>query len=99
MTAAEREYLQGRLDNLLGQFIKAVSEGRKMKQEDIKALADGRVWTGQEALGLKLVDQMGDFEAAVTDTARSVGIKGEPTLVRVEKQRRTLLDLLRMLKR
>ncbi len=94
MTPAERAYLQGMLDNMLSQFVKAVADGRKMKQEDIKAIADGKVWTGQEAVGLKLVDQIGGFETAVKDTARTVGIKGEPTLVRPEKQRRSLLDLL-----
>ncbi len=94
MTPAEHAYLQARLDNMLGQFIKAVADGRKMKPDDIRALADGKVWTGQEAFGLKLIDQIGDFQAAVTDTARSVGIKGEPTLVHPEKETKTLLDLL-----
>ena len=41
-----------------------------------------------------MVDQIGDFRAAVADTAKSVGIKGEPTLVRPEKERKSLLDLL-----
>ncbi len=94
MTPAEHAYLQGMLDNMKGQFVNAVAEGRKLKVGDVQAIADGRVWTGQQALPLHLVDQIGDFEAAVKDTARSVGIKGEPTLVRPEKQRRTLLDLL-----
>jgi protease IV len=62
--------------------------------DDIKSLADGKVWTGQQALPLKLVDQLGDFETAVKDTAKSVGIKGEPTLVKPEKEKKTLLDLL-----
>ena len=43
---------------------------------------------------MKLIDSIGDFETAVSDTAKSVGISGEPTLVRPEKDRRTLLDLL-----
>ena len=43
---------------------------------------------------MKLIDEVGDFEAAVADTAKSVGIKGEPTLVHPEKDRRTVLDLL-----
>ncbi len=94
MTPAERAYLQGMLDNMKGQFVNAVAEGRKLKVAEVQAIADGRVWTGQQALPLRLVDQIGDFEAAVKDTAKSVGIKGEPTLVRPEKQRRTLLDLL-----
>jgi protease IV len=43
---------------------------------------------------MKLIDQIGDFQAALDDTAKSVGIKGEPTLVRPEKQKRSLLDIL-----
>lgn len=94
MTQAERAYLQSMLDNMLSQFVQAVADGRKMKVEDIKTIADGRVWTGNQAIGLKLIDQIGDFQAAVKDTARSVGIKGEPTLVHPEKERHTLLDLI-----
>ncbi len=93
LTPAEREYLQGMVDNMHRQFIKAVADGRGLKVEDVQAIASGRVWTGQQALPLKLIDQIGDFETAVKDTAKAVGIKGEPALVRPEKQRRTLLDL------
>ncbi len=94
MTDAEKKYFQELLDNMHGQFIHAVAQGRKMKEEDVKAIADGKVWTGQQAAQMKLIDQVGDFRAAVEDTAKSVGIKGEPTLVRPEKERKTLLDLL-----
>jgi protease-4 len=94
ITPAEREYLQRLIDNMYGQFIHAVAEGRKLKEEDVRSLADGRVWTGEQARQLKLIDEFGDFQAAVEDTAKSVGISGEPTLVHPEKQRRTLLDVL-----
>ena len=94
LTPAEKEYLQSLIDNMHAQFIQAVADGRKMKFDDVKAIADGKVWTGQQALPMKLIDQVGDFEAAVADTAKSVGIKGEPSLVRPEKDRKTLLDLL-----
>jgi protease-4 len=94
MTPAEREYLQGMIDNMHQQFIQAVADGRHLKVEDVKAIADGKVWTGQQALPMKLVDQLGDFQDAVNDTAKAVGIKGEPVLVHPEKPRRTLLDVL-----
>jgi protease-4 len=94
LTPAEREYLQGMIDNMFSQFIQAVADGRKMKFDDVKTIANGKVWTGQQALPMKLVDQLGDFQSAVEDTAKSVGIKGEPVLVRPEKDRRTLSDLL-----
>jgi protease-4 len=94
MTPAERAYMQSLIDNMYGQFVQAVAEGRHAKAEDIKAIADGRVWTGQEALSMHLIDQIGDFQAAVDDTAKTVGIKGEPVLVHPERSRRTLADLL-----
>src|SRR5271167_1546234 len=94
MTPAERAYMQGLIDNMHGQFIQSVATGRRMQVEDISPLADGKVWTGEQAMPLKLIDQIGDFRVAVEDTAKSVGIKGEPTIVRPEKDRKSVLDLL-----
>ncbi|HTM40666.1 MAG TPA: signal peptide peptidase SppA [Terriglobales bacterium] len=94
MTPEEKAYFQSLLDNMHSLFIQAVADGRHLKVPDVQAIADGRVWTGDQALPLHLIDQVGDFRAAVKDTAQSVGIKGEPHLVRPEKERRTLLDLL-----
>ncbi len=94
MTPPEKQYFQGLLDNMHQQFIHNVAEGRRMPEADIRAIANGKVWTGQQALGLKLVDQIGDFRVAVNDTAKAVGISGEPTLVRYRKPRLSLLDLL-----
>ena len=79
--------------------------GRKLQRfEDLgkapvapQALGDPgalHVGTGEEAVPLKLIDQIGDFRAAIDDTAKSVGIKGEPTLVHPEKERKSMLDLL-----
>lgn len=94
LTPAEQAYMQSLIDNMFGQFIQAVADGRGMKYDDVKAIANGKVWTGQEALSMKLIDSIGDFQAVVADTAKSVGISGEPTLVHPEKERKTLLDLL-----
>jgi protease-4 len=94
MTPAEKEYLQSLIDNMHGQFIQAVADGRKTKFDDVKAIANGKVWTGEQALSMKLIDQVADFQAAVDDTAKSVGIKGEPVLVHPERDRKTVLDVL-----
>src|SRR5580704_13038986 len=94
MTPAERAYMQSLIDNMYGQFVKAVADGRHAKEADIKAIADGRVWTGQEALSMHLIDQIADFQAAVDDTAKAVNIKGEPVLVHPERRRETAFDLL-----
>ena len=94
LTPAEKEYMQGLINNMYGQFIQAVADGRKMKVDEIRTIADGKVWTGEQALKMKLIDQEGDFETAVRETAKSVGIKGEPVLVRPDKDRKTMLDLM-----
>ena len=94
LTPAERQYMQGLIDNMYGQFVNAVADGRHAKVDDIKAIADGRVWTGQQALDLHLIDQVADFRTVVLETAKSVGISGEPDLVHPERQRRSLLDAL-----
>ena len=94
LTPAERQYMQGLIDNMYGQFVSAVADGRHAKVSEIKPIADGRVWTGQQALGMHLIDQIGDFRTAVLDTAKSVKISGEPVLVHPERERKSLLDLL-----
>ena len=94
MTPAEQAYLQSLIDNMHTQFIQAVAEGRKEKVDQIRAIANGKVWTGEQALDLKLIDQVGDFQDTVNYTAKSVGISGEPVLVHPERERKTLFDLM-----
>src|SRR3984885_8258197 len=94
LTPNEQAYMQSLIDNMFGQFVKAVSDGRGLKYDDVKSIANGKVWTGEQAASMKLIDGVGDFETAVADTAKSVGIKGEPTLVHPERDRKTLMDLL-----
>src|SRR5712672_1133634 len=94
LTPAEQAYMQSLIDNMFGQFVQAVADGRGLKFDDVKSIANGKVWTGEEAHSMKLIDEVGDFEAAVADTAKSVGIKGEPALVHPDKERKTVLDLL-----
>jgi protease IV len=94
LTPAEQAYMQSLIDNMFGQFVKAVADGRGLKFDDVKSIANGKVWTGEQAKSMKLIDDVGDFEAVVKDTAKSVNISGEPTLVHPEKDRKTLLDLM-----
>jgi protease IV len=94
LTPAEQAYMQSLIDDMFGQFIKAVADGRGLKYDQVKSFANGKVWTGQQAADMKLIDSLGDFETAVSETAKSVGIHGEPTLVRPERDRKTLMDLL-----
>jgi len=82
LTPAEQAYMQDLINNMFGQFVHAVADGRGLKFDDVKAIANGKVWTGEQAKSMNLIDGVGDFETVVDETAKSVGIKGEPTLVR-----------------
>lgn len=95
MTERERALLQETIDDIHAQFIEAVVEGRGMDYDDIAALADGRIFSGRQALELGLVDQLGTLEDAVEIAARMGGIEGEPRVQEpVRRQRLTLWDIL-----
>src|SRR5256885_14953723 len=94
LTPNEQVYMQALIDNMFGQFVQAVADGRGLKYDDVKSIANGKVWTGEQTLGMKLIDNVGDFETAVADTARLVGILGEATLGGPEKDRRARMGLL-----
>jgi protease-4 len=90
----EREILQNVLDDIHDQFIKAVAEGRKMLYDDVKKIADGRIFTGEQALKAGLIDELGSLEDAVQTAAKLSGIKGEPVVIS-KKERFSLINLLR----
>jgi protease-4 len=94
MTAEERTYFQGLVDNMHGQFIADVAAGRHLPVSQVKALATGQVWTGQQALPLHLIDKEGGFRDALLATAKSVGISGEPSVVKPAVHHASLWDLL-----
>jgi protease-4 len=81
LTAEERAYLQGLLDDMRDQFVDAVASGRNLPEDAVRALADGRVLTGRQALEAKLVDRLGDREAAVAHLAGLCNIEGEPAIL------------------
>jgi protease-4 len=94
MTPAEQAYFQSVVDNMYGQFIHDVAAGRHTSDDKIRPLATGQVWTGQQSLPLGLIDKIGGFRVALIDTARSVGITGEPTIERPAADKKGLLALL-----
>ncbi len=94
MTPEERKILQAVLDDVHEQFIRAVSEARGMKFEDVKKLADGRVFTGRRAKELGLVDELGNLHDAVMLAGTLSGISGEPAVVE-KKEKFGFFDLLR----
>ena len=94
ITEGERKYFQGLIDDMYVQFVEAVSSGRKLDLQEVRAMADGRVFTGRDAKERKLIDQTGNFQDAVDLTAKLAGISGKPRLIRSSRQRITLLDVL-----
>ncbi len=94
-SAADRAYWQGLADSIHRQFIQAVAEGRDLPVEAVEKFADGRVVTGEQALELGLVDELGGFQDAVDLAKELAGIRGEPRLVYPPDERaRFLEDLL-----
>jgi len=94
MTKEERGLLQALLDDVHDQFIEAVAEGRNMDVADVRKIADGRVFTGRQAVKLGLVDELGTLEDAILIAARFGGIEGEPEVV-YKKSHFSFIDLLR----
>ena len=96
LTEAERQYFQGIVSQLHTQFVRDVAEGRKkkMKTEDVWRVADGRIFTGEQALELKLVDQIGTIDDAVRAAGNLGGIAGEPARLWPRRREATLFDLL-----
>jgi protease-4 len=76
MTDAGRQALQGLLMNLYDQFVAMVAQGRHMSVADVRSLADGRAYTGQQALPLHLVDQIGGMDAARAWLAQARDVPG-----------------------
>jgi protease-4 len=94
LTEDEKKYFQGLIDDMYVQFVEAVSSGRKLDLQEVRSLADGRVFTGRDAKSRKLIDEVGNFQDAVDMTAKLAGIAGKPRLIRTSRQRATLLDVL-----
>jgi protease-4 len=94
MTPEEKELLQEVIDTVYQQFIKAVAEGRKLPLEKVAAIADGRIFSGEQARDLGLVDEMGNLEDTIDMAARMAGIKGKPVVVYPPRKKPSLFDYL-----
>ncbi|MBI4676536.1 MAG: signal peptide peptidase SppA [Elusimicrobia bacterium] len=93
MTKEERDILQGIISDAYEQFLTAISTGRNMPMDKIRPLADGRIYTGNQALDAGMVDALGDSDDAVELAAKLGGIKGKPKVKREADTRQMFLDL------
>lgn len=85
-TEEDRKLWQAVIDETYESFVRIIADNRGMTVEEVKRLADGRIYTGRQAYSLKLVDQLGYFEDAVNEAASRGGIKGEPRVIEYRRQ-------------
>ncbi|MDD3579668.1 MAG: signal peptide peptidase SppA [Desulfobacca sp.] len=94
MTPEEKAYLQNLLNNIHEQFIRDVAQGRKLPLEKVRAVADGRILTGEEAKNLKMIDEFGNLQDAIEKAGRLGGIVGKVEAIYPEKDKFSLWQLL-----
>lgn len=95
MTEEERKLLKTLIDNIHYQFVDAVADGRKLERSKVEVIADGRIFSGEQAKELGLVDILGNFYDAIDVSAKISGIKGEPRLVYPPKKKISIIDLIK----
>ncbi|MFA6989548.1 MAG: signal peptide peptidase SppA [Candidatus Gastranaerophilaceae bacterium] len=87
MSKEDQEILQEMVDDTYYQFITAISTERKINIEDVKKFADGRVFTGNQAKQLGIVDETGSLKDAENLAKKLAGIEGEPDIIEIEPQK------------
>ncbi len=95
MSPEEKKLLQSVIDNVHSQFVNAVAEGRNLPRDSVLAIADGRIFSGEQAKELGLVDVLGNQEDAVAEAGKLAKIEGEPRVITPPKKKFSILDLLR----
>ncbi len=94
MTNQDKKYIQELIDNVHTQFKTAVAESRDMDMKEVNAVADGKIFTGEQALELKLIDELGTITDAVAYAGKLGGIEGDPPVINYPKKRSQLYELL-----
>ena len=93
MTAEEQALWQTIIDEVYGDFVAVVARSRDLPEETVRELADGRVYTGRQALENGLVDAVGTPDDAVAKAAELGGIVGEPHVIEL-RSTPTLMEIL-----
>jgi len=92
ITKDEEAVLQELIDDTYNQFVDIVADGRGLTREQVLEIADGRVFTGAQALKLGLIDKLGNLQDTIDLAADMVGIEGEPKVIYPKKKKPSLLD-------
>jgi len=91
-TDDERNLMQALIDDVHSQFVEAVSLGREIPADRVREIADGRIFSGRQALDVGLIDELGGFQDAVDYTAKLTGLGDDPTLIYPEVEQPGLLE-------
>lgn len=94
LSEQDRAYLQSLIENVHSQFKEVVSQKRGIEYEKLSVIADGRIYTGQQAKDIKLIDELGTFNAALRKAAELGGIEGDPETLEYPKKQSPIFDLL-----
>ncbi|MEP1097169.1 MAG: signal peptide peptidase SppA [Cyclobacteriaceae bacterium] len=87
LNSYERQIIQGTVEEGYETFTKKVAESRGMSQDDVKEIAEGRVWSGEQAVENGLVDRLGSFDDAVRMAVDMAGIEGDYRLAYYPEQK------------
>ncbi len=94
LTPEERDYLQSVIDDTYQQFVEAVAQERNLDLEQVKQVADGRIFTGRQAQELGLIDLLGGMDEALNVAGKMAGLSGTPNIVEVQRKKLTLFDIM-----
>lgn len=84
LTDEQRDILAVYIDESYEEFVRIIADGRGMSKEAVYEIADGRIYSGRQALELNLIDELGDFDDAIAKAANMGGIVGEPNIIQYE---------------
>lgn len=93
LTDEEREILQSYLDENHERFMEVVAEGRDMSMSEVEDLADGRIYTGRQAMENGLVDELGDYRDAIRMTGETAGLGSDPDVEEFSPDQPGFLEL------
>ncbi len=92
-TSGDEEIVMGVIESVYNQFVEAVAEGRSMDVDAVRKIADGRIFSGRQAMEHGLIDQMGNLQDAIDLAAQLSGIRGKPNVI-YPKKKRNIIDFL-----
>ena len=94
LTVADRELLQGMIDDVHSQFVTAISEGRNIPIDRLQPFVDGRIFTGQQALDAGLIDELGSLSDAVRHAGNAVGLGDDPKVIYPQPEEKSIYERL-----